>query len=66
MKRYADLAGEIRGALERFAGDVRSGAFPEEHHTYSIPEEELERFETRLVGRREAEHADEEAHRAGR
>ena len=27
-KRYADLATEIRGALERFAGDVRSGAFP--------------------------------------
>jgi 3-methyl-2-oxobutanoate hydroxymethyltransferase len=44
VKRYADLAGEIRGALERYAAEVRSGAFPEEAHTYSIPEEELAAF----------------------
>ena len=43
-KRYADLATEIRGALERFAGDVRSGAFPSEEHTYEMPEDELEAF----------------------
>jgi 3-methyl-2-oxobutanoate hydroxymethyltransferase len=43
-KRYADLATEIRGALERFAGDVRSGAFPTEEHTYAMPEEELAAF----------------------
>ena len=46
VKRYADVAGEIRGALERFAAEVRSGAFPEEKHTYSIPEEELSAFLT--------------------
>jgi 3-methyl-2-oxobutanoate hydroxymethyltransferase len=45
VKRYADVASEIRGALERFAAEVRSGAFPEEEHTYSIPEEELSAFE---------------------
>jgi 3-methyl-2-oxobutanoate hydroxymethyltransferase len=45
VKRYADVASEIRGGLERFAADVRSGAFPEEEHTYSIPEEELAAFE---------------------
>ncbi|MGH3007459.1 MAG: 3-methyl-2-oxobutanoate hydroxymethyltransferase [Gaiellaceae bacterium] len=50
VKRYADLATEIRGALERFAADVRSGAFPEEAHTYSIPEEELVAFEAALSG----------------
>jgi 3-methyl-2-oxobutanoate hydroxymethyltransferase len=44
VKRYADLAPEIRDALERFVIDVRSGAFPEERHTYAIPEEELARF----------------------
>jgi 3-methyl-2-oxobutanoate hydroxymethyltransferase len=45
VKRYADLATDIRGALERYAGDVRSGAFPAEEHTYSMPEEELASFE---------------------
>ena len=44
VKRYAELAPEIQAALERFAADVRSGAFPSEEHTYSIPEEELEAF----------------------
>ena len=43
-KRYADLATEIRSALERFAGDVRSGAFPTDEHTYAMPEEELAAF----------------------
>jgi 3-methyl-2-oxobutanoate hydroxymethyltransferase len=52
VKRYAHLADEIRGALERYATEVRSGAFPEEQHTYSIPEEELAEFEAAL-----AEHA---------
>jgi 3-methyl-2-oxobutanoate hydroxymethyltransferase len=41
VKRYADLAGEIQRALEAYAAEVRAGAFPEEQHTYSIPDEEL-------------------------
>ena len=49
VKRYADLATEIRGALERYASDVRSGRFPEEQHTYSIPDEELAEFESALA-----------------
>ena len=44
VKRYAELRGEIRGALERFAADVRSGAFPADEHTYAMPDEELEAF----------------------
>ena len=44
VKRYAELAADIRGALERFAADVRSGAFPGDEHTYSIAEDELEAF----------------------
>jgi 3-methyl-2-oxobutanoate hydroxymethyltransferase len=44
VKRYADLAAEIRGALERFVADVRSGEFPEARHTYAIAEPELDRF----------------------
>jgi 3-methyl-2-oxobutanoate hydroxymethyltransferase len=43
-KRYADLGTEIRDALERFAGEVRSGAFPTEEHTYAMPEDELAAF----------------------
>jgi 3-methyl-2-oxobutanoate hydroxymethyltransferase len=44
VKRYADLAGVITEALGRYADEVRSGAFPEEQHTYSMPEEELAAF----------------------
>jgi 3-methyl-2-oxobutanoate hydroxymethyltransferase len=45
VKRYADVAAQIRDALEAYVADVRSGAFPEERHTYSMPEEELALFE---------------------
>ena len=48
VKRYADLATEIRSALERYAADVREGRFPEEQHTYSIPDDELAEFEAEL------------------
>jgi 3-methyl-2-oxobutanoate hydroxymethyltransferase len=44
VRRYAELRGEIRGALERFAADVRSGDFPGDEHTYAMPDEELEAF----------------------
>ena len=48
VKRYADLAGEIKRALEAYADEVRAGSFPEEQHTYSIPEEELALFRAAL------------------
>ncbi len=48
VKRYAEVADTIKDALERFAADVRSGAFPEDEHTYSIPDDELARFEAEL------------------
>jgi 3-methyl-2-oxobutanoate hydroxymethyltransferase len=44
VRRYAELAKTIQDALERYAADVRSGSFPEEEHTYSIPDEELAAF----------------------
>jgi 3-methyl-2-oxobutanoate hydroxymethyltransferase len=44
VKRYADLGAVIVDALERYADEVRSGAFPEDQHTYKMPPEELERF----------------------
>jgi 3-methyl-2-oxobutanoate hydroxymethyltransferase len=51
VKRYANLANEIRDALRRYADDVRTGAFPQPQHTYSIPEDELELFEAQLQER---------------
>jgi len=45
VKRYANLSREIRDALEAYAAEVRSGAFPDEEHTYEMPAEELAEFE---------------------
>jgi 3-methyl-2-oxobutanoate hydroxymethyltransferase len=45
VKRYANLSREIRDALEAYAAEVRSGAFPGEEHTYEMPAEELAGFE---------------------
>jgi 3-methyl-2-oxobutanoate hydroxymethyltransferase len=51
VKRYAELADEIQDALARYVGDVRSRAFPEARHTYSMPDEELAAFEASLSER---------------
>jgi len=45
VKRYAEIGDAIVDALGRYAADVRSGAFPEEQHTYAMPEEERAAFE---------------------
>src|SRR5712691_9558296 len=51
VKQYARLGPEIQAALERYAEDVRSGAFPEQQHTYGIPDEELDLFYAELEDR---------------
>ena len=45
VKRYANLSREIRDALEAFADDVRTGAFPSDEYDYSMPDDELAAFE---------------------
>jgi 3-methyl-2-oxobutanoate hydroxymethyltransferase len=45
VKRYADLGETIVEALGRYADEVRSGAFPEERHTYGMPDDERTAFE---------------------
>ena len=45
VKRYAELAAVARDALERYAAEVRSGAFPDEAHSYAMPANELALFE---------------------
>jgi 3-methyl-2-oxobutanoate hydroxymethyltransferase len=49
VKRYAEIAGAIGDAVETYAAEVRSGAFPAEQHTYAMPEEELALFESALA-----------------
>jgi 3-methyl-2-oxobutanoate hydroxymethyltransferase len=49
VKQYADLKTDIAHALEAYAADVRSGAFPEERHTYAMPDDELAGFESEHV-----------------
>jgi 3-methyl-2-oxobutanoate hydroxymethyltransferase len=51
VKRYAEIADEIGAALGEYVAEVRSGAFPEEQHTYTIPDDELARFESSLSER---------------
>jgi 3-methyl-2-oxobutanoate hydroxymethyltransferase len=49
VKRYADVGAAIVEALERYAEEVRAGAFPEAQHTYGMPEEEQAAFEARAA-----------------
>jgi 3-methyl-2-oxobutanoate hydroxymethyltransferase len=52
VKQYASISADIGEALTAYIADVRSAAFPEERHSYSIPDEELEGFEAALATRR--------------
>jgi 3-methyl-2-oxobutanoate hydroxymethyltransferase len=51
VKRYADLASEIRRALGTYANEVREGLYPEPRHTYPMPDEERARFEEMVKNR---------------
>jgi 3-methyl-2-oxobutanoate hydroxymethyltransferase len=59
VKRYAEIGGQIQAALEAYAADVRTGAFPAEEHTYSIPDDELALFEGAVEDPEHAQHADD-------
>ncbi len=52
VKQYGRIAEEIGEALGAYVADVRSGTFPGDQHTYSIPEAELEDFAAKLAARR--------------
>ncbi|MCC7009876.1 MAG: 3-methyl-2-oxobutanoate hydroxymethyltransferase [Acidobacteria bacterium] len=45
VKQYAAVGEAIGEALRAYASDVRAGTFPEERHTYSMPDAERERFD---------------------
>ena len=43
-KKYLNLSAEIQGAIESYAKEVTSGAFPGEEQTFHMDEEEAERL----------------------
>ena len=47
-KRYVDVAGMIKQALQNFAVEVRNGVFPEEQHVFRMDEDQR----ARLVSKR--------------
>ncbi len=49
VKQYADLKGTIFEALQTYVSDVRGATFPGASHTYGIPDDELQRFETQIT-----------------
>jgi 3-methyl-2-oxobutanoate hydroxymethyltransferase len=51
VKRYANLSAEIKSALGAYAEEVRSGAFPDDEHAYTMDEAELAEFEAALQSR---------------
>jgi 3-methyl-2-oxobutanoate hydroxymethyltransferase len=46
VKRYSNLADQIRLALMTYKDEVRSGVYPAEEHTYAMPDGELELFDS--------------------
>lgn len=44
VKRYAELAKPILDAVSSYTQDVKAGRFPEEHNTFHMGPEELEKF----------------------
>src|SRR5437660_7742058 len=47
-KRYAEIRAQMVAGVAEYAAEVRAGAFPAPEHTYSIDDEELERFRANL------------------
>jgi 3-methyl-2-oxobutanoate hydroxymethyltransferase len=46
-KRYVDVAGMIKQALQDFSVDVRNGVFPEERHVFRMDEEQRARLDSK-------------------
>ena len=45
VKQYAQIGAAIQAALETYVAEVRAGTFPDDRHTYGMPDAERERFE---------------------
>lgn len=51
-KRYANLTEVAVTGISRYVKEVKSGVFPDEEHTYSVSDEEYERFATMVEKRK--------------
>jgi 3-methyl-2-oxobutanoate hydroxymethyltransferase len=51
VKQYAQIGAAIQSALETYVAEVRAGTFPDDRHTYGMPDAERERFEEHVRGR---------------
>lgn len=49
VKRYAETKAQMVAGVAEYADEVRRGAFPGPEHTYTIDDEELERFRAQLA-----------------
>jgi 3-methyl-2-oxobutanoate hydroxymethyltransferase len=49
VKRYAEVKAQMVAGVAEYAADVRNRSFPAAEHTYSIDNEELERFRAGLA-----------------
>jgi 3-methyl-2-oxobutanoate hydroxymethyltransferase len=52
-KRYAKLTGVAVEGIERYAQEVRSGAFPDDDHSYTVKDQEYDKFLSLVEKRRQ-------------
>ncbi len=52
-KRYANLTEVAVGGLKQYVEEVKSGAFPDDDHTYSVKDEVLDEFMTLVEQRKQ-------------
>ena len=46
-KRYVDVAGTIKQALQKFTAEVRSGVFPEEQHVFRMEDDQRAKLDSK-------------------
>jgi 3-methyl-2-oxobutanoate hydroxymethyltransferase len=51
VKRYSEIKAQMVAGVAEYAEDVRGGKFPAPEHTYTIDDEELERFRAEFGAR---------------
>jgi 3-methyl-2-oxobutanoate hydroxymethyltransferase len=52
VKKYANVGEQIVQAVEAFKEDVTKGAFPGPEHCYGMPEEEVQKLEQYIAGKK--------------
>jgi len=50
VKHFVELQMEIESGIQRYCDEVRNGAFPDAEHSYTIRDDELEKFKDQTQG----------------